>query len=82
MARYLGALERSTPETVSKIVYGDTEYKWDSVANLKGSNWKSAGGKTLVDAITATGTQQVSKVELKLVDANDYSIDVVFQVTQ
>lgn len=86
-ARYLGALNYAdNGETVSKLTYKGTDYKWEQTANdtyLKGSNWRTAkGGTTLVSVITAdvAGLTEENTLTVTLTDKNNKSVDVKFAV--
>lgn len=51
LSRFLGALYRTNAVT-TKIVYGGTDYTWDTSGTLKGSNWKN-GATSLVSALAS-----------------------------
>lgn len=50
-ARFMGALYRASG--VTAVAFEGTTYRWDVKGTLKGSNYKSSSGATLVSAVTA-----------------------------
>jgi DNA/RNA endonuclease YhcR with UshA esterase domain len=51
LARFLGAIYRTSGSVVTVIEYDGTEYTWDPTGTLKGSNWEDVLGTTLIQVI-------------------------------
>ena len=63
-ARFLGGLYRS--EKIETITYKGTAYTWDTEGTLKGSNYKSEDGTTLVSVLRTAQKDETVSFDLEL----------------